>query len=230
MTWKIVGGAVLVILAGLAGFFFYGGPHKLTQSGNEAASVCPDPLVIESPVDVTKVTSILYPGQVRGGDFKRHGGFRFDRATSNQIEVKAPMDSTLTAASRYIEQGEVQYLLDFETDCGIRYRFDHLLVLAPKVAAVMETLPAPKADDSRTTNIQESIDFTTGELIATEVGVKNNVFVDFGVYDTGVTAAFQNPISKPLCWFDLLSSADAATVKSLPAADQQSGKHSEYCQ
>lgn len=229
MTWKIILAGVIVVLAGLAGCLFYGGPRKITPLLYETASACPDPLVLKTPVDLQQVTSILYPGQVRGGDFKRHGGFRFDGATSNQMEVQAPIDSTLVAASRYIEQGEVQYLLDFETQCGIKYRFDHLLVLVPKVMAAVEKLPAPQVDDSRTTNIQEPIQVKSGEVIATSIGEKNNVFVDFGVYRSNGTP-FEAPNSNPVCWFDLLSSPEAVRVKSLPAGDSQSGKQSEYCQ
>src|SRR3989344_4389817 len=132
-------GAGGVLLGALAIFLFRDGSGPIAQERGGTASRCPDPLVLEAPVDVRKATSILYPGQVRGGDFPRHGGFRFDTATSNAVEVKAPIDSVLSAASRYIERGEVQYLLDFETECGVRYRFDHISVLAPKFAEVIET-------------------------------------------------------------------------------------------
>src|ERR1043165_5691959 len=39
---------------------------------------CPSPLVLDTPVDLSLVTSVLYPGQPRGPAFKPHGGFRFD--------------------------------------------------------------------------------------------------------------------------------------------------------
>ena len=39
---------------------------------------CPDPLVLASPVNISKVSAILYPGQPRGGAFKPHGAFRFN--------------------------------------------------------------------------------------------------------------------------------------------------------
>src|SRR5262245_7815446 len=39
---------------------------------------CPSPLVLDTPVDISLVTSVLYPGQPRGTAFKPHGGFRFD--------------------------------------------------------------------------------------------------------------------------------------------------------
>ncbi|MBS3124483.1 hypothetical protein J4437_07700 [Candidatus Woesearchaeota archaeon] len=39
---------------------------------------CPEPLVLKVPVDLERVNGILYPGQVRGDDFKPHGGFATD--------------------------------------------------------------------------------------------------------------------------------------------------------
>jgi len=205
-----------------------GFPGSQTQSNQ---SSCPDPLVLQTPVDIKKVTFILYPGQERGGDFKPHGGFRFDNSKNDEIVVKAPMDAILSDASRYIEQGEVQYLFDFQNSCGIRYRFDHLLVLTPKFAQIAENLPPAKVDDSRTTHVSPEVSVTAGEVIATSVGLRNNknVFVDFGVYDIRGKGKFQNPKDSAICWFDLLPSEDAAKVKSLPPGDSQSGSKSTLC-
>ena len=41
------------------------------------------PVLFQNPTDLSKVTSMLYPGQYRGqintgDDYKPHGGFRFD--------------------------------------------------------------------------------------------------------------------------------------------------------
>lgn len=204
-------------------------PKENLISNSERTFICPKPLVIQSPVDLEKVTSILYPGQVRGGDYKPHGGFRFDNASSNQVEVRAPLVGTLTAASRYIEAGEVQYLLDFETSCGIKYRFDHLLVLAPKIADAVSDLPEAKENDSRTTRLKKEINVSEDEPVATSIGMKNNknVFVDLGVYKSG--GLFSNPRSNPICWFDLLSPEQKAKVKSLPPADSTSGSQSDLC-
>lgn len=191
---------------------------------------CPDPLILQTPVDLNKVTTILYPGQERGGNFKAHGGFRFDGVTDNEVEVKAPMDANFTDASRYIEQGEVQYMLDFQNDCGIRYRFDHLLTLSPKFAGIVEKLPEAKEMDSRTTHIKDGIKVTQGEVIATAVGFKNsnNVSVDFGVYDMR-GKIFTSPQENAVCWFNLLSKEDAKIVRSLPPGDSKSGTQSTLC-
>ncbi|OGE25885.1 hypothetical protein A3C26_00930 [Candidatus Daviesbacteria bacterium RIFCSPHIGHO2_02_FULL_39_12] len=206
--------------------------QNLKQEGQESKklSKCPDSLILQTPVDLNKVTSILYPGQVRGGDFKPHGGFRFDNSKVDEIEVRAPVDAQLEDASRYIEQGEVQYMFDFQTSCGIRYRFDYLLVLAPKFTGAAGNLPNPKEHDSRTTRVNPPISIKKGEVIATAVGLKNsnNVFVDFGVYDMR-GKFFQSPRQNAICWFDLLPPQDSAKVKSLPPADSVSGSQSTLC-
>lgn len=203
---------------------------------------CPDPLVFkQSPTDVSKVTSVLYPGQSRGGNYKSHGGFRL---SSNDTTVVVPMDAKLVEGSRYIEQGEVQYMLRFTNDCGVSYRFDHLATLSPTLQAQAEKLPAAKENDSRTTNFDQPITVKVGDIVATVVGFKNtkNASFDFGVYDlrqrnksaqdSNYVSQHQNELSQAayaLCWFDMLPKQDAQVVKSLPAADAASGKTSDYC-
>lgn len=65
---KIIIGVVLLVL----GIFAFGlvskGGFGLPPS--KQLTECPDPLILQTPVDINKVTSILYPGQERGGDFK----------------------------------------------------------------------------------------------------------------------------------------------------------------
>jgi hypothetical protein len=55
--------------------------------------------------------------------------------------------------------------------------------------------------------------------VAQGVGFTVNTAVDFGVYE-GDT---------PVCWFDLLSAASEAKVRSLPPGDQQQGTTSDVC-
>ncbi len=218
--------AVLFVMLFLIIGFFFNNEAGLTEIFQEAS--CPDPLTLQTPVDINKVTGVLYPGQERGGDFKPHGGFRFDNSKNNEIEVKAPIDAAITGASRYIELGELQYLFDFETSCGIRYRFDHLTKLAPKLSEIAEKLPEAREDDSSTTSVDE-IKVSTGEVIATAVGYENNVFVDFGVFDSKGLKVFSPPRANGICWFELLSSEDKAKIKSLPSADSKNGTTSAYC-
>ncbi len=206
-------------------------------------SACPTSLGLVLPVDSKKATSILYPGQTRGGNYKPHGGFRFDKSKNTDITVKIPLDGSLIRASRYVEGGEVQYFFIFVSDCGIMYRFDHLLTLAPKFQSIANTLPAPKKDDTRTTDFANPVAVKKGEVLATAVGFKKtkNVSVDFGLFDLRQ----KNTISKNaswarlrandstapygLCWLDMFSPSEKKKLRAFPAGDSKSGKKSDYC-
>lgn len=202
---------------------------------------CPPQPMLQTPVDLARVTSVLYPGQTRG-QYKAHGGFRFDGSKNDAITVRAPMDAEIIRASRYIESGEVQYLFDFTAPCGIRYRFDHLLVLSPALARIAEQLPPAREGDSRTTVVRPPAWVAAGEILATAVGIRRgpNVGVDFGVYDLRQkNAASGNPAWARLyspelehhgvCWFEWLSPRDAARVRALLPGSSESGAKSDYC-
>lgn len=210
---------------------------------------CPEPLVLSAPVDINLVTGILYPGQERGGDYKPHGGFRFDRNTNNEVDVYASMDGNLFKAARHLELGEVQYSLYFINDCGIMYKLDHLRELTSKFEEILDNIPMGSEGDSRTTVILPPVFVTEGEHVATKVGFENfpsgangrNVFVDFGLYDLRETngvnydSAFRakhqniNEYGEyAVCWFDYLSDEDETIIRSLPAAGE-GGKMSDYC-
>lgn len=214
-------------------------------TASSTAPACSTPLAFaQSPTDVSKVVSVLYPGQQRSSGYKPHGGFRFEDSKSGDIAVKMPTDAHLVSGSRYIEMGETQYMFFFQTNCGLAFRFDHLLTLDPKFQAIADTLPAAKQDDSRTTDFDKPQSFKTGDVVATAVGFPklSNTSFDFGVYDlrqrnsaasdSNYVSKHQNELSQAaygLCWFDLLPASDATTVKSLPSTDQQSGTKSDYC-
>ena len=199
---------------------------------------CPTPL-LQTPVDLSKVTSILYPGQERGGDYKAHGGFGFDNATDNLVTVTIPLSGKITSVVRYREIGEIQYLFEFEGDCGVSFRFDHLRKLTPKFEAVVNAFPIK--EDTRGDRVSPPVAVTVGEVIATEVGFLNNVSVDFGVYDmrqkneaskdpAWASAHSQYPAdSYGICWLNSLPQADSAAVKLLPSRDAKNGKTSDYC-
>ncbi len=205
---------------------------------------CQEPIVFEQLVDLSLVSAILYPGQVRGGDYKPHGGFVFANRLNEEIVVRAPMDARLIAGSRYIEQGEVQYLLFFVNSCGIAYRFDHLLTLAPEIQKVVDTLPQPVENNSQTTKFASPSAVKKGDPIATAIGFKNtqNVTFDFGVYDLrkqnvmASDAAFaqfhadeKDQAYYAVCWLDLFPTDQVATIKSFPGGDALVGKASDYC-
>lgn len=248
LNTKSVKKIFLIIILVALGIFIFGliskggfGPPPEFLGGKPPSKQppCPDPLVLETPVDMNKVTSILYPGQERGGDFKPHGGFRFDNSKPDEIVIRAPIDAKLQDASGYIEQDEVQYMFDFANPCGIIYRLDHLLTLSPELQTIAKDLKIIDEQSWKTGNFNSShldinkIDITVkkGDVIATAVGFRksNNTFVDFGVYDLRGRSLYQNPRPYAVCWFDFLSPEDSAKVKSLPSGDSQNGKKSAYC-
>lgn len=210
-----------------------------TSADATPSSSCPTPL-LQTPVDLSKVTSILYPGQERGGNYKAHGGFGFDNATDNLVTVKIPLNGKVTRVVRYREIGEIQYLFEFEGDCGVSFRFDHLRKLTAKFEAIVSVFPIK--EDTRTDLVDPPVAVKVGEVIATEVGFLNNVSVDFGVYDmrqkneaskdpAWASAHSQFPAdSYGICWLDSLPQADSLAVKSLPSRDgTKNGQKSDYC-
>lgn len=224
------------------------GGWALTQSGWESTGTppaCSDPMSIPSPTDTSKVVSMLYPGQYRGGNYKPHGGFRFTDGTNDNITVTLPLDAKLYKGSRYTEQGETQYLLAFINPCGIMFKFDHLDTLTADFQKVVDdNFPPAKDNNSQTTNLSKDYSYKAGTVIATGVGfkkTKNSVF-DFGVYDLRKknaisanaewAAAHKDDVEYApyaVCWLDLLPSADSTRIKNLPAADSVSGAISDYC-
>ena len=222
--------------------------HDPSYESNKKVS-CPDPFIFELPIDINKATSILYPGQVRGNDYKAHGGFRFDHSRTEEITVVAPIDASVVTGARYPVDGEVQYTLEFEHPCGIRYRLGHLLTLTPKFQAIAEKFPLPAGLDSRTTEVRPPITVKKGEIIATAIGLTGdgaggtgqvNTFLDWGVYDyRQKNKASEDPLwaashnsdtyQYAVCWFDWISAENRAKVLALPPADGVHGKESDYC-
>ena len=214
---------------------------------------CKDPFVFDNtPVDLTKVTSIMTPGSYRGYNYKPHGGFRLADSTNGKIDVKLPMDATLVSLTRYYEgtPAELQYLLTFESDCGIAFRFDHLYTLTPEFQKIAEQTPEPKLDDSRTDPNRPfpRTEFKAGTIIATEVGFPRtrNYGFDFGVYDyrkqndistnNAAWKAIHNNFTSlewyATCWFDMLPGSDAAKAATLSQVVINPSKPnivSDYC-
>jgi hypothetical protein len=179
---------------------------------------------------------------VRGNNFKPHGGFILNGG--NNADIILPLEAKVISGARYIEAGEVQYMFDFEADCNVRIRLDHLHTLSPQMQSYADKLPEPKQDDSRTTNITGDR-LPAGTLIATKIGFPsmNNTSFDFGVYDMNTknkaskspdwpnSPDYQNDYAMhAVCWFDWLSPDQTAFVRSLPAGDGVRGKESVYCE
>jgi hypothetical protein len=206
---------------------------------------CPNPFTVNSPSDLTNATHILYPGQTRGGDFKPHGGIRYDNATAaSDVSVSLPLDAILWRGAQYIESGEVQYLMDFIVPCGYMMRFDHLYTLTPEFAEFFAQLPAPEVDQSRTNTFNPPTSFAAGTKIATAAGhtlPQLNVAFDFGLYDLRqYNESYQDPVWAALhadeketayygvCWLELLPANQKAIALSLPGGGTE-GKTSDYC-
>ena len=212
-----------------------------TWQNTGSSPPCPEPLTFPSPVDINLVSGILYPGQVRGGDYKAHGGFRFDNLQSNEVKVYAPLDARVVQAARHTQGGEIQYVLYFINDCGIMYKLDHLLEVTEKFQNIMESIPLAGDADTRTTQVNPSVYVAKGELVATKVGLEKtkNIFFDFGVYDlrktNGVDYSSRNYFNieehgmYAICWLDNLEEPTKSIAKSLSGADGQMGKTSDYC-
>ena len=202
---------------------------------------CSAPLVLPMPVSLADATSVLYPGQLRGNNYKAHGGLRFDRqGQSDNIQIVAPIDAELFRAARYLEGGNVQYMFDFINPCGIMYRLDHLRELSSRLEEIADTLPGPNEGDSRTTNLAPGQIVRAGEVLATAVGTSDNKFFDWGVYDLRTMndasgdadwladhGGEQAPYG--ICWLEYLSAADSLIVNALPPSDSVSGDTSDYC-
>lgn len=214
---------------------------------------CKDPYLFDqAPVDLSQATVIGMPGAYRGNSYKPHGGIRLADATEGKIDVVLPTDATLVGLTRYYEGNppELQYLLTFETDCGIAFRFDHLYKLTPEFQAIADTTPEPKVNDTQTSpdDAPKPVAFKSGTVVATEVGfpqTKNYGF-DFGVYDyrkrneisynQAWQALHQNYSSLDwhgVCWLNMFPGADSAKAEQLGQTwlDTRSAPRivSDYC-
>jgi hypothetical protein len=216
------------------------------------ATKCPKPLKFDySPADTTNATGILPPGQYRGYDYKSHGGIRFDNNANGAMEIRLPMDATLTGMTGYLEgdANEIQYIVNFESDCGIAFKFDHLNVLTRDFQSIAATRPAPQKDDtgSDPNNPPPRTFFKAGTVIATAIGYPtiHSFGFDFGVYDyRSANEISKNNVWRQLhtehpatdwygrCWFDMLPEPDASRVKALSMVPINSNKPlliSDYC-
>jgi hypothetical protein len=210
----------------------------------EKAPNCPTQPMLKAPADLSKVTSVLYPGQTRG-QYKPHGGLRFDNITDNKVTVNAPIDGYIVKATRNFAQGttEIQYGFDIMNNCGIMTRFGHLREIPAKLQTIVDKLPEASAD-SRIENVNPPVYIKKGEVLATMVGTTfdKNTFFDWGVYDyrhtneASKSATYQaaHPQKEhawyAVCWLkDWLPASDVATLGKLPAGGGENGTASDYC-
>lgn len=210
------------------------------KSSEDAQPSCDGSPTISLPVASQRIKSVLYPGQVRGNNFKPHGGFILNG--TNEVDVTLPLSAKIIDGVRYVETGEVQYMFDFEADCGFQFRLDHLNTLTAEFQKIADQLPAP-TESSQTTKLNSDM-FDAGTTVANKVGFikTGNTSFDFGLYnmnqpnDVSKQADWPNDFQHQtdlathgVCWFDFLSEKDEAVVRALPAGDSQQGANSTYC-
>lgn len=198
-----------------------------------------------SPVDTTKVTDWGFPGQWRGEFYKPHGLFALYRNNSSDIEVRLPLDSSLMGVTKYKEapENDPQYLMEFQHECGMMIRFDHLNALAGDFKQY-ESLPTQ--NDTRGQPNETPLGyFEAGTLVATGAGLNKNTKgggFDFGVYDLREP----NEISKNAewaalhkveeshtffarCWLEYLPKADFDRLMKIPPLYTDDRAASDYC-
>lgn len=220
-----------------------------TQTGT--APACKEPFKFDNtPVDLSLLSVIGMPGSYRGYNYKPHGALRADGSPDGKMDIKMPMDATLVGLKRYKEgtPETLQYLLTFESDCGIAFRFDHLYTLSPDFQKIAETTPEPTSDTRSDPNLPFArTSFKAGETIATAVGfpATKNFGFDFGVYDyrkpneiskNSKWAAIHNQYQSlewyGVCWLDMFPGDDAAKAKQLSLVVVNPAKPniiSDYC-
>jgi hypothetical protein len=197
--------------------------------------------------DFALVEGRLEPGQIRGGDYKAHGGFRMK---STDVEVFSAISGYITNVSAYLQDangnagvGEVQYLIEIQHPCGMQVRYDHLKILSAPIQQVFADNGVAVGKDSRTTPIQPPVPIQAGDLLATGVGLTetgSNYFFDFGAYDLRAPQPSKRSSEEllamgasgvlgryGLCWYDLFGSEYAKTIRSIPIGSTERG--SDYC-
>ena len=201
-----------------------------TWSPNGPPPSCAEPFEFQTPVDMSKVTAALWPGQSRGG-YKGHGGFWFDSSDADSMIVRAPVGGHLVQAARYLEGTEEQVLLFFSVPCGFFYRFDHVSGLSPKIEDALKVITGPATNDSRTTFMSPPLWVEQGEIVGTSVGIPpSNIFPNNVIPNPAWADSFANDKEfghYGVCFFDYLPSEDGDLMRSLPTGKE--GKTSDYC-
>lgn len=261
---------IVLIAIGVGGFFAYGrfqARNKANQPVEWAfdeqekawftktgtAPACREPFKFDyAPIESSKIAAVLLPGAYRGFSYKPHGGFGTPEADMGKIEVRMPINATLVGLTRYYEgmPPGLQYLLTFENDCGIAFRFDHIYTLSPELQKLAEQTPEPKRNDTRTSpdDTPPRTKFKAGQVIATQVGLPSMKIYgfDFGVYDyrqrneisknpqwAAIHNQYQSLDWYGICWFDMFSDTDPNLLKTLSLEQTDTRrvvkKVSDYC-
>lgn len=214
-----------------------------TWKSSATPPVCDNPIRIVSPVDLTKVSSIIYPGQVRDGNYDSAGGFVFQDNSNETISVNSPLAASVMKANRYLEQNKTRYIFEFITPCGILYRLDRLSNLSAPFQNLADTLPAA-VENIKTLFVPGSLlVVNAGDLIATTGGLleTGKIIIGFGLYDIRSRNTVTN---KPewqkahserseyspygMCWTNVFKPKDRDIIGALPV-EGITAKQSDYC-
>lgn len=205
-----------------------------------------------SLVDFSKAKFILYPGKVRGGNYKPHAAIRWSDIPEpyvRDIVVSAPFDGTVIGAWDGLEDsGIYQFGLNFVSDCGVMLRMMHLFEPGPKMKKILDFINADgRKQVGETYTIAR---LKKGDVIALNVGQPTGTASGTGAwFDIGLLDLRQKNINKPyglaqqttgfgsgsvyyaeyaVCWFEgnWFSEEDKAMVSKLSVIQ---GTESDYC-
>ena len=137
---------------------------------------CPSPLIDDGAlVDVSAVTSKLWPGQVRDGEYLVNGTFRWsgpDEPFPDGVTITMPFDGYITGAWQFLKAGSYLFGLNIVHPCGLMVRLSKMHDPSPEVkAAVLDAMGEAREKDSRETFYNPGIWLPKGTVLATSVGV-----------------------------------------------------------
>lgn len=218
---------------------------KLAQNAvndvQKKAEQCSSTPRILLPVEYTSIFSLSYPGIERDGSYITTSRLKL-KSSTNEVKLYLPFKAQLVEGSRYLEQGETQYMLSFETVCKFRVTYDHLSVVALEFLDDISRLPVQSSTTKSLVKISGK-EYDSGAVVATRAGfvVANNTFFDFGLYNdnsvntiSGDNAWSISPLHKSdnathgICWVNYLSGADKANVETILQPDPIT-KTGDYC-
>lgn len=166
--------------------------------------------------DISLISNVGPPGRLAtSGDYKGHGYIRLPPGYSG-IEVRLPIDAILFGGSQYVEGGQVQVTVSFNTPCeGLWFLFDHIDVPNPEIRAFLEEM-----GNNRTSEI--GLAMREGDVIGNITSTtRNNNSLDFGVFDQRprlLTHRHPEAVSyEPygLCFYNFFGLKIGSTLRSL---------------
>lgn len=191
---------------------------SLSKHDNQTAD-CNKFKLTHDTIEFDQIETVTPPGSIIEGSLKAHSYINFK---PDQVDIIAPTGMTLVAGAKYTqpEAGEkVQYILDFEADCGYQIRYDHI---SHPNAGITKQLPEPPGESTRTQSL-ESIDYSAGATIGSTDGNGVQRQFDFGVYKRGITNIFSEDER-----FSLYIESDVHTSAVCPFDQYTDSKNKQY--